>query len=261
MRRKRLKLSVVLLLGFGITGLQAQTMYFKESSGTQTAYTLSSVQKITFSTENVTVQKTDNSIRMYALSDLKRLYFTDNPVDVIAPTAPTNLTTIEQTTTTISLSWNASTDNVGVTYYLIYKDGVKIDSVSTVSYTATGLSESTNYLFTVIARDAANNVSAASNVLSATTSTTTSINDLKITTSTILNTYPNPVTELLTIDLTGAATGGTISILTLEGKVLKTQKTDGENMITLDLEQLPKGIYLCRYETATEIKKVKIIKQ
>ncbi|MEY3451220.1 MAG: hypothetical protein RL711_1046 [Bacteroidota bacterium] len=49
MRQKRLKLSAVFLLGLGLTGLQAQTMYVKEKSGTQTAYTLSSLRKMTFS--------------------------------------------------------------------------------------------------------------------------------------------------------------------------------------------------------------------
>lgn len=38
MTHKKLKFSAVLLLGLGLTGLQAQTMYVKESSGTQTAY-------------------------------------------------------------------------------------------------------------------------------------------------------------------------------------------------------------------------------
>lgn len=55
MRHKRLKLSAVLLLGLGLTGLQAQTMYVKESSGTQTAYTLSNIQKMSFSSGNLTV--------------------------------------------------------------------------------------------------------------------------------------------------------------------------------------------------------------
>src|SRR5690554_5092155 len=61
MRHKRLKLSAVLLLGLGLTGLQAQTMYVKESSGTQTAYALSNIQKMSFSSGNLTVTKTDNN--------------------------------------------------------------------------------------------------------------------------------------------------------------------------------------------------------
>ena len=77
MRHKRLKLSAVLLLGLGLTGLQAQTMYVKESSGTQTAYTLSNIQKMSFSSGNLTVTKTDNSSGVFALSDLRYLNFSD----------------------------------------------------------------------------------------------------------------------------------------------------------------------------------------
>jgi len=40
MKCRKLKLITLLLLGVGLTGLQAQTMYVKENSGTQTAYTL-----------------------------------------------------------------------------------------------------------------------------------------------------------------------------------------------------------------------------
>ena len=260
MKHQRLKLSAVLLLGLGLTGLQAQTLYVKESSGTQTAYTLSNIQKMSFSSGNLTVAKTDNSSGVYALSGLKHMNFTSTTTDIIAPTAPTNLVATSQTTSSISLSWDASTDNIGVTYYLIYKEGDKIDSVATSSYTVTGLLENTSYSFTVKARDDANNISDPSNALSAITSTTTDINDLKIATSNILNTYPNPVKDILKVDLNGLG-DGTISILTLEGKLLQAQKTDGSNTVTLNLSQLVKGIYLCRYVSTTEIKTVKIIKQ
>ncbi|GEM_PF-669648 len=261
MRQKRLKLSALLLLGLGLTGLQAQTMYVKESSSTQTAYSLNSVRKITFSGGNATVQKTDNTTGVYALNGLRYLSFAGLTVDTQPPTVPSSLTSTNTTTTTVSLSWNASTDNVGVTYYLIYKGGVMIDSVTTTSYMATALTPSSTYSFTVKARDAANNISEASNALSVTTNTHTSIDKLQLSTCNALSTYPNPVTNVLNIDLSGVAAGGTISILSLEGKLLQTQKTDGANMVTLNLNQLSRGIYLCRYSNATEIKTVKIIKQ
>ena len=82
MRHKRLKLSAVLLLGLGLTGLQAQTMYVKESSGTQTAYTFSTIQKMSFSSGNLTVTKTDNSSGVYALSDLRYLNFSNITTDL-----------------------------------------------------------------------------------------------------------------------------------------------------------------------------------
>ena len=82
MRHKRLKLSAVLLLGLGLTGLQAQTMYVKESSGTETAYTLSTIQKMSFSSGNLTITKTDNSSGVYALSYLRYLNFSDISTDL-----------------------------------------------------------------------------------------------------------------------------------------------------------------------------------
>ncbi|NPA08236.1 MAG: T9SS type A sorting domain-containing protein [Chlorobi bacterium] len=90
-------------------------------------------------------------------------------VDTQAPTAPTNLTTSNPTSNTISLSWTASTDNVGVTGYDIYKDGVLYSTVTGTTATVSGLNPSTTYNFYVIAKDAAGNASPASNTASGTT--------------------------------------------------------------------------------------------
>src|SRR5690554_6533593 len=77
MRLKRLKIGAMLLFGLGHLGLQAQTMNGKESSETLTTYTLSSIQKISFSSGNLTVTQTNNGSRVYALSDLRCLYYSD----------------------------------------------------------------------------------------------------------------------------------------------------------------------------------------
>ncbi|MDN4028720.1 endonuclease [Chryseobacterium gambrini] len=90
-------------------------------------------------------------------------------VDTQAPTAPTNLATSNPTSNTISLSWTASTDNVGVTGYDIYKDGVLYSTVTGTTATVSGLNPSTTYNFYVIAKDAAGNASPASNTASGTT--------------------------------------------------------------------------------------------
>ncbi|MFB7714092.1 glycoside hydrolase family 6 protein [Streptomyces sp. NPDC056105] len=90
--------------------------------------------------------------------------------DTQAPTAPTGLTVSGKTSGSISLSWTASTDNTGVTAYDVYRAGVQVGSSATTSFTDTGLTASTSYSYTVKARDAAGNVSAASSAVSATTS-------------------------------------------------------------------------------------------
>jgi len=90
-------------------------------------------------------------------------------IDITAPTAPTNLTAANTTQTSTDLSWTTSTDNVSVTGYDIYKDGVLFASTPSSSYNATGLVAATAYAFTVKAKDAANNVSSDSNIANITT--------------------------------------------------------------------------------------------
>ncbi|MEU9094965.1 glycoside hydrolase family 6 protein [Streptomyces sp. NPDC087901] len=90
--------------------------------------------------------------------------------DTQAPTAPTGVTATAKTSSSVSLSWTASTDNTGVTGYNVYRGGVQVGTSTTTSYTDSGLTASTAYSYTVKAKDAAGNVSAASSALSATTS-------------------------------------------------------------------------------------------
>ncbi len=89
--------------------------------------------------------------------------------DTQAPTAPGNLRSTGKTSSSVSLAWNASTDNVGVTSYDIYSGSNQVLSVSGTSATVSGLSPSTAHTFTVRARDAAGNTSPASNAVSVTT--------------------------------------------------------------------------------------------
>ncbi|MDC0708103.1 glycosyl hydrolase family 18 protein [Stigmatella sp. ncwal1] len=93
-------------------------------------------------------------------------------VDTQAPSVPANLTSPSKTSTSVSLSWSASNDNVGVTGYDVYRNGSLVGSTSSTSYTASGLTASTAYSFSIRAKDAAGNVSAASSTLSVTTNAT-----------------------------------------------------------------------------------------
>jgi hypothetical protein len=75
---------------------------------------------------------------------------------------PTNLTSPSQTTSSANLSWTASTDNVGVTGYRVYRNGSSIGTTSSTSYSDTGLTSGVQYSYTVAAYDAAGNTSAPS---------------------------------------------------------------------------------------------------
>lgn len=91
-------------------------------------------------------------------------------IDTQAPTAPTNLTANNPTSNSISLSWTASTDNIGVTGYDIYfSNGTFYATVTGTTATVQGLTPSTSYTFYVIAKDAAGNSSTQSNIATETT--------------------------------------------------------------------------------------------
>lgn len=103
--------------------------------------------------------------------------------DTEAPSTPTNLIVTGSTSSTISLSWTASTDNIMVATYDIYLDGTLKTSSSSNSITVTGLNPSTTYSFYVKAKDAAGNTSSQSNTTTGTTTENTGGNDGGSTTS------------------------------------------------------------------------------
>jgi serine/threonine protein kinase len=96
---------------------------------------------------------------------------TQTRMDTTRPSAPTGLILTATSVTTVTFAWSAATDNLGVTGYEIFRDGVmlKIPPIVTTSFTDTGLAANTDYSYTVKALDAAGNVSPASAALAATT--------------------------------------------------------------------------------------------
>ncbi|MET7604631.1 glycoside hydrolase family 18 chitinase [Streptomyces avermitilis] len=72
-----------------------------------------------------------------------------------APSAPGTPTASGITDTSAKLSWTAATDDKGIKNYDILRDGTKVATVTTTSYTDTGLTAGTDYSYTVQARDTA----------------------------------------------------------------------------------------------------------
>lgn len=89
--------------------------------------------------------------------------------DTTPPSIPGGLSATAASASSINLSWTASTDNVGVAGYHIYRGGTQVGTSTTNSYTDSGLTPTTNYSYTVSAYDTAGNVSAQSSAASATT--------------------------------------------------------------------------------------------
>jgi Domain of unknown function (DUF4082)/Galactose oxidase-like, Early set domain/Bacterial Ig-like domain/Fibronectin type III domain len=96
--------------------------------------------------------------------DLPASYQEDTP-----PSAPSGLTATATSSSSVNLSWTASTDNIGVTVYDIFRNGTKVGTSTTPSYTDSGLPGSTAYTYTVTANNAAGMVSTSSNSATATT--------------------------------------------------------------------------------------------
>ena len=89
--------------------------------------------------------------------------------DLIPPTSPSSITNSAKTTTSLTINWSNSSDNIGVTLYDVYIDGVLHTSVTTTTTTLNGLTGLTTYSIYIKAKDAAGNVSIASNTVSITT--------------------------------------------------------------------------------------------
>ena len=169
MRHKGLNLIVIILFGLGLTELQAQSMYVQEVDGTQTAYSLSNITKISFSSANLIITQIDNSSEDYTLGSVQYLSFSD------------------------STSVSNGPENI----------------------------ES---------------------------------HDIRM--------YPNPVYRDLKIDLSSAVLPhGTLHILSVEGRLLKTLQIKGSGIISVEMSHLPKGIYICLFSNEAETKSFKIIKQ
>jgi chitodextrinase len=79
-----------------------------------------------------------------------------------APTAPASLSATALGPTSVALNWSASTDNVGVLGYRIFRNGAQVATASGTTYTDIGLTPSTVYSYAVAAYDAAGNVSSLS---------------------------------------------------------------------------------------------------
>jgi len=85
--------------------------------------------------------------------------------DTEAPTVPAGLSASAITQTSATISWQASTDNVGVVGYKILRDGQMVNSAAQTRWTDTGLKADSEYHYQIVAFDAAGNQSAKSQML------------------------------------------------------------------------------------------------
>lgn len=122
---------------------------------------------------NFSVKAKDAAGNISATSNVASVTTLVPVVDTTAPTAPMALTASGTSTTTTNLAWTAATDNVAVTAYDVYQGTTLKATVTTTNYAVTGLTAATAYIFSVRAKDAAGNVSVASNTVNVTTLSST----------------------------------------------------------------------------------------
>lgn len=155
----------------GVTGYDVYQGTTRVGSSTSTSLTVTGLTANT--SYSFTVRAKDAAGNVSSPSTAVSVRTTNDttvpPVDTTAPTAPSGLVAGTVTQNSAAISWTASTDAVGVTGYEIFSNGTSVGTSATTSFTATGLTAATAYSFTVKAKDAAGNVSAASTALSVTT--------------------------------------------------------------------------------------------
>jgi hypothetical protein len=89
--------------------------------------------------------------------------------DTTPPSIPTGLSATPVSTSQINLSWTASADSIGVTGYNVFRNGIKIATTPSTTYSSVGLTAATTYSYSISAFDAAGNASALTGTLNATT--------------------------------------------------------------------------------------------
>jgi fibronectin type 3 domain-containing protein len=149
----------------GTTQGQAFTMRAQRSSG---SVDIEDVLSSAAGTQNGRATL-HNATDWYAMGAVFHPYAS---ADTQPPTVPTALAaTASSSTPQVSLSWNAATDNVGVTGYTVYRNGAVLTSVSgsTQTYIDKAITSLTTYTYTVDAFDGAGNHSAQSTPVSVTT--------------------------------------------------------------------------------------------
>ena len=136
--------------------------------GIQDSYTIISLAQNT--SYDIRVTAYDTSGNESAFANATEVTAQTEVQDVNAPTKPTNLSVDLIGTTAISISWTASTDDVGIDYYRVYVDDViQAPTTSSTAYTITGLIPDTEYTVNVDAVDTSGNISPLSDDLIVTT--------------------------------------------------------------------------------------------
>lgn len=141
--------------------------------------------------------------------------------DTTAPTTPTLVSVVPVATTQINVTWTASTDDVALSGYRLFRNGTQIATTTLLSYSDTSLTASTTYSYFVDAFDFFGNISSSS---------------LTLATTTLVNPPPIATTTPATGGTSGTAIGTNLRALTVtpgERSAVFTWQTQGQTQYTL----------------------------
>ena len=216
------------------------------SCGTSASTSLS-VTGLTALTEySMTVKAYDAAGNMSDASVVLKVTTTAPSSDTQAPTVPAGLASSAITKNSFTLSWVASTDNVGVVRYEVFRGTTSCGTTASTLLSVTGLAEATAYSMTVKAIDAAGNVSAASTALVVTTKASISLDR----TEDIISIYPNPAQYSITVGSGNQDEAFNITIIGILGQIVKTAgPLTGSQLV--DISDLVPGFYTVRLDFGT----------
>lgn len=196
----------------GVTGYQVFRDGGPTAIGTTTGTTFGDIGLAPDSTHSYAVVAVDAAGNRSALSNIaSATTLSAPPPDVTPPTAPAGLTaSVNVNTNTINLSWSASTDNVGVTGYRIFRDNgaTPVGTVTGTTFSDSG--QLGTHTYTVAAVDAAGNQSGFSNMVIATVLPEEQVALLNLTLNPARVTAPASSTG--TVILSGPAPAGGVSV-------------------------------------------------
>lgn len=181
--------------------------------------------------------------------------------DTQAPTMPKNLASNSIAGTSFNLSWTASIDNVNVTGYKVYVNGVLKGTTTQLNFSVTGLAKGSTNTVNLSAIDAVGNESVKAVLTVKTNRTglkTASTTIEKDATSESIVAYPNPVKDIL--NLKYLPTDSMIEVFDMNGKLMLQHfllKSDG----SINLSGLSSGIYTLRVNSNGAISTLKVLKK
>jgi len=181
--------------------------------------------------------------------------------DTQAPTAVTNLSSNTIAATSFNIAWSAAIDNVNVTSYKIYVNGILKGATAQLNYSVTGLAKGSTNVVDVTAIDAAGNESAKSSITVKTNRTglkVASVTDKKEQQISEITVYPNPVSEVLIVN--NLSDNAVAELIDLNGRsVGKHFLSESENSI--NVSELATGMYMVKITANENTSTLKIFKR